>query len=654
MSCPTGFTPKQRSTSASRPTVNPKEIEKITSSVNVLNRRQKFEGAAQKKKAAPEPPTHRKSVKESWDSVREKHCPVTDSLVKGGNGESLRSSILVSENKISFRNIKFKKATHVTVGGEEIKLKEVTSTKAFEDRATAILTEMRKQRRSLQLEYVAKVSVPTAKKISGWRDKLNRSDSLKAKEDKEEESEGPATGAGYLGAKRNSVTQLASKIKRKLSFSKLEVVKADDSPSSRNKKDTTAEGTSAKAALESPSVAKNFNPLDFILMKEDFLRKNPPPAKKPLHRERSVESDSGETSMASVMDSLKKIVKAINPKREFPSDILKREKEEKARVEAAALEKARLREEILEKSRPNTWSYGYTSSWEVRMRKYQMGANMPNYNKYNSRWNSMQDLRIEPETKVVDKKAVRERIQNKVLSSVHQAIQNRIDDVFLDCDIKDFSEKGLKKVKPLSYKTPRMTFQQESVMVLECVEYRKRELVDIIAHFSKDGEQKKRKSCHLKPKLHGTERGGDMLSFALINRTNAPWETVKPFNVAVKKKTELFDKPQNAQVEKGRARVAYEPAHAVVLTMSPGTCGTTAYCEQHKWDNIKACALFSIVGAAVNELPMGEDNKRLLVSLPVEASLGDDEGKSGEQIFHKCERKSQSDLIKVTSVTLLL
>ena len=34
---------------------------------------------------------------------------------------------------------------------------EVTSSKAFEDRATHILNEMRKQRRSLQLEYVAKV-----------------------------------------------------------------------------------------------------------------------------------------------------------------------------------------------------------------------------------------------------------------------------------------------------------------------------------------------------------------------------------------------------------------------------------------------------------------------------------------------------------------
>lgn len=161
-----GQQPKPKtSPNPNRPTVNPKEIEKLTSDVDVQKKRQRFEGAgaaknggkAEKPKSQPEPPPRRKSVKQNWQQVREKHCPVTNQIVNEGNGESLRNSILVSEEKVSFRNIKFKKATHVTVGGEEIKLKEVTSTKAFEDRATAILTEMRKQRRTLQLEYVAKV-----------------------------------------------------------------------------------------------------------------------------------------------------------------------------------------------------------------------------------------------------------------------------------------------------------------------------------------------------------------------------------------------------------------------------------------------------------------------------------------------------------------
>ena len=165
-----GQTKSKTSPNSNRPTVNPKEIEKLTSDVDVQKKRQRFEGAAAAKNGGnnkaekpksqqPEPPPRRKSVKQNWQQVREKHCPVTNQIVNEGNGESLRNSILVSEEKVSFRNIKFKKATHVTVGGEEIKLKEVTSTKAFEDRATAILTEMRKQRRTLQMEYVAKVSV---------------------------------------------------------------------------------------------------------------------------------------------------------------------------------------------------------------------------------------------------------------------------------------------------------------------------------------------------------------------------------------------------------------------------------------------------------------------------------------------------------------
>jgi hypothetical protein len=647
---------------------NPWDISGIlqqTSDVDVQKKRQRFEGQQAKLSQlpeAPEVPRRKRSVNQNWQAVREKHCPITDNIVRQGNGEGLRQSILVSDEAISFRNLKFKRSTHVTVGGEEVKLKEVglTSTKAFEDRATAILTEMRKQRRTMQLEYVAKVSTPTSKKISGWRDKLNRSDSLKAKKDVEEEA--PATGAGYVEAKRNSVTQLAGMIKSKLSIGKVEAGKAEESTNSWRKKasgwskDDGASAASSPSAVESPSCSKIMNPLDFILMKEDFLRKNPPPPKKPSRRDRSVESDTGETSMASVMDSLKKIVKAINPKREFPSDVARRVREEKAKSDAAEAEKIRLKEEILEKARPNTWSHGYTSSWEVRMRKYQMGANMPTYNKYASRWNSMQDLRVEPETKVVDKKEVRLRIRNKVLSSVHQALQDKLDDIFAECDIIDFSVKGLVRVKPVRYKAPRVTFQQEALMVLECVEYRKRELIDIIAHFSKgEGEQKKRKACHVKPVLHGMEKGNDKggSSVAVIIRSNAPWETVKPFNVAVKKKTELFDTPK-APILPGRAKVVYESTLSTAVTTNPGTCGTTAYCEQHKWDSMKACALFSIVGAAVTAHPTAAETRRLVVSLPVIASLGDDEGKSGEQVFHKCEHQTQADLVQVTPVSNLL
>ena len=42
----------------------------------------------------------------------------------------------------------------------------------------------------------------------------------------------------------------------------------------------------------------------------------------------------------------------------------------------------------------------------------------------------------------------------------------------------------------------------------------------------------------MKPVEHGRER--DRYSYGVVVRDSAPWETVKPINVAVKMKTELF------------------------------------------------------------------------------------------------------------------
>jgi hypothetical protein len=42
----------------------------------------------------------------------------------------------------------------------------------------------------------------------------------------------------------------------------------------------------------------------------------------------------------------------------------------------------------------------------------------------------------------------------------------------------------------------------------------------------------------VKPVEHGRER--DRYSYGVVVRDSAPWETVKPINVAVKMKTELF------------------------------------------------------------------------------------------------------------------
>ena len=63
---------------------------------------------------------------------------------------------------------------------------------------------------------------------------------------------------------------------------------------------------------------------------------------------------------------------------------------------------------------------------------------------------------------------------------------------------------------------------------------------------------------------------------------------------------------------------------SVATITSRGASGTTAYCEQHKWDSMKGCALFSVVGESKNNFPMGKENKLLVINMPFEASLGDD------------------------------
>lgn len=341
-----------------------------------------------------------------------------------------------------------------------------------------------------------------------------------------------------------------------------------------------------------PPVQQKFtNPLDFILMKEEYVKKNPP-AKKTLVKQRDLESDSeGEMSMESVMKSLKKIVKAINPKREFSSDQKEKEKQDKLKMEMKDLEKKKRQESVLNKPRANR----HFMVWDERMRKY-YGANIVPFNSHAARWNSCQDL-VE-EQRIIDKKAVRERIKNRVLSSVHQALENRIDVTFCYCESKDFTMKGGLNILPSKYKLSRHSVEQEDVTIYECVEFRKRELPDIIAQFSKDKEKTKKKSLHVKPTIHGlTDAKTERYVYALITRTNDLWETVKPINVAVKIKTELFA-PKSSPIVKGRAKVSFNLVH-VAITTSPGTSGTTAVCDQHKWDDIKGCALFSVVGIQI-------------------------------------------------------
>ena len=562
------------------PRKSTKDVEKSTYDVDVQEKREIFEGKQDedhrprlrklKRQESLEERKHR-TGRENWAQIREKHCPVTAGMVNQDRGGSLRSSILgLGEPKISFKNLKFTKQPAVTEAREE----SVACSKEFEDTATEILYQMRKQRRTMQMEYVAKVSIPTAptKKVTtGWRDRIG-------------------SGQGKTAAVVSSSSSSSSCTA--VSTSTANTVSTVPPPA-------TPKVVAVQEPKKETAVLPKFSsPLEFILMREEYVKKNPPPspAKKKFFRGRSVESDSeGDMSMESVMRSLKKIVKAINPRREFAPDKDKEKADkEKVRKEQAELERKKRRDELLKNSKANRHSL----IWDERMRKYQ-GASIVPFNSHASRWNSCHDL-LE-EQRIIDKKAVRERIKNRVLSSVNQAGENKTDEIFSYCESKDFNIRGKLKITPTQYKLCRQITEQVEVTVFECVEFRKRELPDIIAHFSKDKEKTKRKTVHVKQSLHGvTDSKTDRYLFAVITRTNDLWQTVKPINVAVKIKTELFA-PKSNPIVKVRAKVSFEP-FLVAITRCPGTSGSTAYCEQHKWESLKGCALFSIVGKSLLNL----------------------------------------------------
>ena len=85
------------------------------------------------------------------------------------------------------------------------------------------------------------------------------------------------------------------------------------------------------------------------------------------------------------------------------------------------------------------------------------------------------------EHNIVDNKAVRERIQSRVLSSVHQPLLNKVDDNFHNCEVLDIPPHILHILTPVKYKSARTIATSAETMVLECTEFRKRELNDIIA-----------------------------------------------------------------------------------------------------------------------------------------------------------------------------
>lgn len=73
----------------------------------------------------------------------------------------------------------------------------------------------------------------------------------------------------------------------------------------------------------------------------------------------------------------------------------------------------------------------------------------------------------------------------------------------------------------------------------------------------------------MKPTIHGlTDSKSERYVYALITRTNDLWETVKPINVAVKIKTELFA-PKANPITKVRAKVSFV-LQQVCISTSPG------------------------------------------------------------------------------------
>ena len=174
--------------------------------------------------------------------------------------------------------------------------REITSTKEFEDRATTVLAEIRKQRRTMKLEYASNtsVSVSSRTRSGGWRETMRRND--------QEEKNTCLTShqippkPSYLSQKRNSVSEFVGKVIRKLSISKPDESQDSDKPHLNAEQLT--------------------NPLEFILMKEEYLKKNPP---SPTVKNQATTTTTG-NNPESIMDSLKKMVKKINPKREFPGE----------------------------------------------------------------------------------------------------------------------------------------------------------------------------------------------------------------------------------------------------------------------------------------------------------------------------------------------
>ena len=258
---------------------------------------------------------------------------IRSSNISHANNSSIKKStdVIQKTNSIHHRQNPFQITTQSCMPSSNAPgrraSREITSTKEFEDRATTILTEMRRQRRMMKMETVSSqtVSVTHQARTGGWRETMRHAT---CKEDNNYIPQTPPKYS-YLSQKRSSISEFVGKVIRKLSISKGDEYQDSD--------------------LKPHFTAQFNNPLDFILMKEEYLKKNPPTPCK-MDSKTNQETSAGSDSMASVMDSLKKMVKKINPKREFPGDLRKED-----------LLKSKQQQNDLNKLR-----------YEERMKKYQV------------------------------------------------------------------------------------------------------------------------------------------------------------------------------------------------------------------------------------------------------------------------------------------
>ena len=132
-----------------------------------------------------------------------------------------------------------------------------------------------------------------------------------------------------------------------------------------------------------------------------------------------------------------------------------------------------------------------------------------------------------------------------------------------------------------------------------------------------------------------------------MTRCGSAWATVRPINVAVKKKTELF-----APKSRGRAHVTVDTL-GVALVTCPGTCGTTLAGPRHAPQD-RGCALFSVVAAGGGAACVARAVVRAVLCLPVTAILDPDTDSRDQPVFCKCDRVPQSQLVQVLCLHFII